>query len=504
MLKKITFLLLFFLTSSLKAQPIDSVLQRYMNEIHKDSIMQHLNVLAADNYLGRGTFEEGGMKALIYLCRQYAYRNLQMLGNFKGERHYVQPFVLQKGNFSDCYFIINGVSYQQTKDFLPCNVFQQGGDVHDLVFAGMGLADSLRNDFKTANATDKWVAIILENKTDDLRKALPSLQAKAKIAKQNGAKGVFFIQRDAENYNMAKQVLQIHEKKYEIVPMRTEKTVDFPILILNEKISAKVFGIKKKALVAFLDSVQQQKVPKRTLKTANIKIIAQPNKETFKTSNVIGALAGTDLKQEAIVVSAHFDHLGTTEDGTIYNGANDNASGTSTMLEMLRILDKMRKDGYKPRRTIIFAAFTAEEKGLWGSRFYTDHPLFPLEKTKFDVNIDMVGVYYWKKKEKPIEFAIVEDENPIFRAQQANLIKNYNLNLKIDYAFSSKTHPDNLFYRSDHYNFAKNGVPIAFFNSMKDKNYHQSTDDIKYIEPDAMQEVAKLIFATIWTEANKN
>jgi Zn-dependent M28 family amino/carboxypeptidase len=283
-----------------------------------------------------------------------------------------------------------------------------------------------------------------------------------------------------------------------------EKIVNFPIFILNEKISAKVFGIKKNVLSQFLDSVQSLKMPTRILKVRNIKVFAHPNNEEFKTSNIIGAMPGTDLKAEAIVVSAHFDHLGTSENGTIYNGANDNASGTSTLLEMLRILNKMRKEGFKPRRTIIFAAFTAEEKGLWGSRFYTDHPLFPLENTKFDVNIDMVGVYGWKNKDKPIKFAIVEDENPVFRTQQANLIKNYNLNLEIDYIFSNKNHPDNLFYRSDHYNFAKKGIPIAFFNCMKDKNYHKPTDDIKFIESDAMQEVAKLILATIWTEANKN
>jgi hypothetical protein len=473
-----------------------------MNEINKDSIMSHLNILASDDYAGRGTFEEGGLKALIYLCRQYAYRNLQMLGKVSGGRHYAQPFLLQKGNFSDCYFIHNNKHFDKITDFLPCNVFQQNGDAHDLVFAGLGVVTADKNDFLTADVSGKLVAIILENNTNDTNTAMSFLQKKATIAKQNGAKGVFFIQRDAENYKMAKQVLEMHEKKYEIVSPN-EKIVNFPIFILNEKISAKLFGIKKKALSQFLDSVQSLKMPTRILKASNIKVFAQPNNDDFKTSNVIGAMPGTDLKAEAIVVSAHFDHLGTSENGTIYNGANDNASGTSTLLEMLRILNKMRKEGFKPRRTIIFAAFTAEEKGLWGSRFYTDHPLFPLENTKFDVNIDMVGVYGWKNKQKPIHFAIVEDENPAFRQQQQNLISNYKLNLDIDYTYSSKKHPDNLFYRSDHYNFAKKGIPIAFFNCMNDKNYHQPTDDIKFIEPDAMQEVAKLIFATIWTEANK-
>ena len=135
---------------------------------------------------------------------------------------------------------------------------------------------------------------------------------------------------------------------------------------------------------------------------ASLKIVATPNNEPNKAANVIGFLEGTDLKDEAIIISAHFDHLG-IKDGVIYNGANDNASGTSTLLEMLRIIDKMRKAGIKPRRTIIFALFTAEEKGLWGSRFYTDHPFFALAQTKFNVNIDMVGVLGWKNKKKPIK-----------------------------------------------------------------------------------------------------
>ena len=501
MLKKSLFLLFFLPTFLLKAQKKDSVLQHYMNEIHKDSIMQHLIILASDEYEGRGTFEAGNIKAMEYLMRQYLVHHLQMLGNVREKRHYAQPFVLKKGNFSECFFIANEKRYESINDFLPCNIFEQGGEAHDLVFAGLGRADSAYNYFTKTNITGKWVAILLENTPKDAHKASSSIQAKARLAKQNGAKGVFFIQRDADTYRLNKETLVMHESKYEIREI-VETQLSFPIFTFKQKTIAEIFKIKNKVFGKFLDSVATQKNTKIQPLATNIKIFTTTNKEQHKAVNIIGCIEGTDLRSEAIIVSAHFDHLGKKE-GTIYNGANDNASGTSTLLEMLRILDKMRREGYKPRRTIIFAAFTAEEYGLWGSKFYTQYPLFPLENTKFNVNIDMVGVYKWKNKKKRIDIAVVEDENPIFRAQQKKLVESYQLNLDIDYSYSDKNHSMNLFYRSDHYNFAKKGIPIAFFNNMNDRDYHQPTDDIKNIEPDAMQEVAKLILATIWTEANK-
>ncbi len=503
-LKKYTLFCLLFFSFSLKAQQADAVLQEYIKEVNKDSIMAHLRVLASDTYEGRGVFEAGGDKAMQYLCKEFKKRNLQAFLRDSNQVNYRQPFVLQHKLFSKCTLKTARKTYKFMDHFLTYNIFEQDGEPHDLVFAGLGIIDSVQNDFKKADVAGKWVALILEDKITNIYNTNTNtwLLAKTKQAKQHGAKGVLFIQRETANYAMAKKVVQIQENKFDIVEPRPATVNEFPMLVLNEKTSAALFEVKRRYFSRYLDSVQQRKPTKSVLRISNVAITAKLNDKPFRAANIIGYLEGSDPKGEAIVVSAHFDHLG-KQDNVIYNGANDNASGTSTLLEMLRILAKMYKKDIKPRKTIIFVAFTAEEKGLWGSRFYTENPLFPLSKTKFDVNIDMVGVLGWENKQKPIKIAIIEDEDPLFREQQQKLIANYQLNLKIDYSFSDKSHPDRLFFRSDHYNFAKNGIPIAFFNSMSDRNYHLPTDDIANIEPEAMQEVAKLVFATIWTEANK-
>ncbi len=499
-----TLLTLLLFSLSLNAQQTDPVLQQYIKAVNKDSIMSHLRVLASDAYEGRGTFEAGGEKAMQYLSQEFAKRNLQPFlpdsSRLSNKANYRQSFALQHTLFTECQIKTANEQYQYMTDFLACNVFQQNAEPHDLVFVGFNNIDSVQNDFKTANIEGKWVALILENNVLNTANLTLLLIQKAKKAKQQGAKGVFFIQTNAGNYVMTKKTMELRESKFDIAEPKTVN--EFPILILNKKTTAALFGVKENVLSAYLDSIQTGKPTKSRLFAANIAMNAKPNNEAFTTSNIIGYMEGSDLNAEAIVVSSHFDHLG-KKGGVIHNGANDNASGTSTMLEMLRVLDEMRKKGIKPRRTIIFAGFTAEEKGLWGSRFYTNNPLFPLDKTKFDVNIDMVGVLGSKNKRKPAKIAIIEDGNLEFRQQERKLVENYKLNLKLDYSFSDKNHREQLFFRSDHYNFAKNGIPIAFFNSMYDKNYHKPTDDITNIEPEAMQEVAKLVFATIWTEANK-
>ena len=140
---------------------------------------------------------------------------------------------------------------------MTCNIFTQSGEAHDLVFAGFGMSDATQNDFKQANIAGKWVALIMENEVANACNVAPLLLAKAKQAKQNGAKGVFFIQRNNSNYKMAKEVVTMREDKYDIAEPAIVNS--FPMLIINEKTAAAIFAVKKRRLVRFLDSVQQHK-----------------------------------------------------------------------------------------------------------------------------------------------------------------------------------------------------------------------------------------------------
>ena len=169
---------------------------------------------------------------------------------------------------------------------------------------------------------------------------------------------------------------------------------------------------------------------------------------------------------------------------------------------------KAKKEGKGPRRTIVFMTVSGEEKGLWGSEYYSDHPVFPLDKTTVDLNTDMIGrIDTERKKPDTSNYLYVIGHNKI-SSDLATIIettnKNYS-NLVLDYKFDDPADPNRIFYRSDHYNFARKGVPILFFyDGMLKADYHQPTDDIDKINWPLFEKRAQYIFHMAWELANRN
>lgn len=228
------------------------------------------------------------------------------------------------------------------------------------------------------------------------------------------------------------------------------------------------------------------------------------------TNNIIGVVEGTDpkLKDEFVVVSAHYDHVGTRNDGQdrIYNGADDNGSGTVALLEMAQALSV----GPKPKRSVMFVWFAGEERGLWGSEFMAANPTVPLDRIAALLNIDMIGRSWTPDMGEQFR-ATVTPQDGVFVigsklmssrlgqiSEQVN--KDY-LQLKFDYKYDDPKDTERLFYRSDHYSFAKRGVPAIFYFDGIHSDYHQVTDEVKTIDFVKMEMVAKTIFATAWTIA---
>ena len=227
------------------------------------------------------------------------------------------------------------------------------------------------------------------------------------------------------------------------------------------------------------------------------------------TENVIGYIEGTDLKDEYVIISAHYDHLGiytgtTTSTDKIFNGADDNGSGTSAIINIAEAFMKAKKEGKGPRRSILIIAFTGEEKGLLGSKYYVRNPLLPLDKAVADINIDMVG----RVDDKPHNEhgyiytigsdRISKDLKKITEAANEKYTK-----LKIDYYYDKKDDTNRFYYRSDHYNFAKNGIPVVFFFNGVHADYHKESDEISKINFNLMEVRARLAFYTAWEVANR-
>ena len=222
------------------------------------------------------------------------------------------------------------------------------------------------------------------------------------------------------------------------------------------------------------------------------------------TENVLAFIEGSEKPEEILVISAHYDHVGMKGD-QIYNGADDDASGTSAVMEIAQAFKLAKQDGNGPKRSVLFINLTAEEKGLFGSMWYVEHPLFPLENTIADLNIDMVGRVDEAHLENPNFIYLIgsdklsSDLHEI--SEQAN--KKY-VNLDLDYTYNQEGDPNRFYYRSDHYNFAKNNIPVIFYFNGVHEDYHQPSDTADKIDFDLLQKRTELVFYTAWELANRD
>ena len=228
--------------------------------------------------------------------------------------------------------------------------------------------------------------------------------------------------------------------------------------------------------------------------------------EAIPAKNVVGIISGSDekLKDECVVIMAHYDHLGMDKNGEVFNGADDNGSGTVLLLEVAEAFAKMKN---KPKRSMLFLWVTGEEIGMFGSRFYSENPIFPMEKTKVCINIDMAGRVYeprdsvWKKSPKMVKdfdglFTLSNDVWPELKEiNQRNCEK---LGLIPDTSL-----PDNFLRTSDHYHFHHNGVPILNLATGYHADYHKVGDEVDKINFQKLKRVADLCFLVAEEIANQ-
>ncbi|GAB2771484.1 M28 family metallopeptidase [Salinimicrobium soli] len=237
-----------------------------------------------------------------------------------------------------------------------------------------------------------------------------------------------------------------------------------------------------------------QEVPSSAFSRGNVK----------DTENVVAFIKGSSLPEEVLVISSHYDHVGMDDEGNIYNGADDDGSGTVSILEIAEAFKKAIEDGYHPKRTILFLNVTGEEKGLIGSKWYTDHPIFPLAQTVANLNIDMIGrIGEGKEDAGDYVYLIGSDKLSTELHELSEEVNNKYTNLELDYTYNDENDPNRFYYRSDHYNFAKNDIPIIFYFNGVHEDYHRPTDTPDKINYELLAKRAKLVFLTAWEIANR-
>lgn len=226
--------------------------------------------------------------------------------------------------------------------------------------------------------------------------------------------------------------------------------------------------------------------------------------EKVATENIVAFLEGSEFPNEYLVISSHLDHIG-IKGGEINNGADDDGSGTVALLEIAEAFKAASEAGYRPKRSLIFLHVTGEEKGLLGSKYYTDNPLYPLEDTVANLNIDMIGRTDPTREDKDPNYIYLIGADRL--SQELHDIseatnKKYS-QLKLDYTFNEENDPNRFYFRSDHYNFAKNNIPVIFYFSGTHEDYHRPGDTPDKIRYDLLEKRTRLIFHTAWELANR-
>ena len=191
---------------------------------------------------------------------------------------------------------------------------------------------------------------------------------------------------------------------------------------------------------------------------------------------MVALIKGSEKPDEIIVLSAHYDHVG-TENGEIFNGADDDGSGTVSLIEIAKAFQQAKNDGNGPKRSILLLHVTGEEIGLYGSRYYTENPLFPLSNTITNLNVDMIGrIGSEKEGNDNYIYLIGSDKLSQGLHDVSEAVNKKYVNLELDYTYNDDNDPNRFYYRSDHYNFAKNNIPVIFYFNGTHEDYHQATD----------------------------
>ena len=487
-MKKTTlyFLSLLIWNSCGYAQSI-SPANEFAKTITEKDLLRHLTVIAADSMEGRDTGSKGQKMAADYIKNHFEGLGLLPPVNTPNGKSYLQTYKMVKRTWNPTSTISVGKEvFKFGTDFYPIKyTVEPKTDIATdvILISGENAAELEKIDCKGR-------AIIFLEKKLDLNKII------AARAKELGATAVLVIK--TLNDKDFVEAIDSYSYYYASPQSGFASKKDEAIYYVSPKFALKLLGGKN--LQASL---------KKVGKTANQKVNIKSEyseKVDFISENVLGFLEGTDKKDEIVVVTAHYDHVGMSG-GKVYNGADDDGSGTVTVMEIAEAFAKAAKEGSRPRRSILFMTVSGEEKGLFGSLYYTDYePIFPLEKTVANLNIDMVGRIggeYITKKEPNYIYLIGSDKLSSELHTLSEEANKQHDNLILDYKYNDEKDPNRFYYRSDHYNFAKNNIPIIFYFNGTHPDYHQPTDDIDKINFAKMTKIAHLVFHTAWEIANR-
>jgi len=496
-MKKIFVVALFFsylpVMAQKKANP-----SSFAKTITADDLKKHLYIIAGKEMEGRGTPSPGLDRAADYI--ESHFRSLGLIPGNK--ESYRLPYPLYKDSMTAAAIKVNEKSLEINRDFQPAGLYNYTADMRfsEIVFAGYGIVDGEVDDYKDLDVTGKAV-LILDGAPAGYKSSVSGIRSpsspfgKYNNAQKKGAAALILVSTGFPR-KLSAMTSQYSLNGY-------QKTM-YPLMFsVSEEVAESILGDDGKNILTKMKTSP----PVKKLYPSDINLSYSRSTTTDYASDVIGVLEGSDLKDEYVFITSHYDHLG-KRDTVIYYGADDDGSGTVSVLEMAEAFAKAKAAGKGPRRSIVFMTVSGEEKGLWGSAYYTKHPVFPLDKTTADLNIDMIGRSDSSRKQgDSLNYVYVVGDDKIsseLKTISESINKKYS-RLELDYKFNDPKDPHRIYFRSDHYNFAKSGVPIIFYyDGMLGADYHKPSDTPEKINYQLMSKRAQLVFYTAWEMANRD
>ena len=461
----------------------------YAASITAEALKEKLSIIASPEMEGRESATLGQQKASAYI--EEKFRQAGLLPGTAGG--YQMSFPIYQDTLLDISFRINKQALQPQVNFyysmsqLPA-MFQR---VNQIVFAPQGLFDTARLSDDKLAMRDKWVVVPQRRAGSNMEATSTSSvnamnQAIARFAASKGAKGLFIISSDFPKKAPAPRT----GNKFLRPGGQT-----LPVLYISPAVAARLLSRSAG------DTSGISSLPAGNYST-DVEVSVTKFRKRYTSTNVLGLLPGTDKKDEYVVLTAHYDHVG-RQNGVIHPGADDDGSGTVAVLQMAEAFAKAKAEGKGPRRSIVFMAVSGEEMGLLGSWFYSENPLYPIAKTSVNLNIDMIGRITPDYKGDSANYVYVIGDDKL-SSELAPLADSANrhVGLQLDRSFNGND-PQRFYFRSDHYNFARKGVPVIFYFNGTHADYHRPGDTVDKINFDLLSKRAKLVFYTAWIMANR-
>ncbi len=485
---------------------------KYAETITSGELKKYLYDIAGTEFEGRETGKKGQKLAADYLANHF--KKLGIPPSVNGG--YFQTFPLIEEMPGGVSISLSGEKFEFLKDFY---CWPSHNNIHlrtnQLTFIGFGIEDEAHhyNDYKNMDVKDQVVMMLqdepMNNDGDsyitgkkELSSWTKSFKKKIELAEKKGASAVLLV---IKNIGNDLKYYEHYLKKSRTFLENEERKYGFPVLYISEEMANKALSKHKKGLTieSWKEKMRNTGTPDGIVLKTGVELNIQKDIKKITGENVLGYIEGTDLKDELVVITAHYDHLGIS-DGEIYYGADDDGSGTVSLMEIAEAFMVAKKEGKGPRRSVLIMPVSGEEKGLLGSDYYTQNPVFPLKNTVVDLNIDMIGRLDENHTGDPDYVYIIGSDKlsgELFELSE-EVNKKY-INIKYDYTYNDDSDPNRFYYRSDHYNFAKNNIPVIFYFTGVHEDYHKPTDTVDKIDYQKTERIARLVFLTAWEIANR-